>query len=73
MQDLAAKLSARVRSESERNEDRVAACYERLFGRRVSPGELRIALEFLGKGDSDARWKLLCHTLLASPELLFTP
>ena len=54
-------------------EDHVINLYGVLFGRTPTDDELSLAIKFVETGDetSPSPWQQLCHTLLASNELLY--
>ncbi|QDV12805.1 Planctomycete cytochrome C [Rosistilla oblonga] len=71
IQDRAAAF-AKLSVDIEDRATRVAAMYQRAFGRPPSHEERQAATEFLGDAASDAgTWDQLAHVLLASNEFVF--
>jgi hypothetical protein len=66
-------LAAGVLFDSDKDEDRVADLYERLFARRPDRAELKLALEYVRKPDAPGmtRWEQYAQMLLASNEMLY--
>ena len=63
-------MARRLATECPGSVARVERAYLLLFGRRPNPGEIRVALEYVGSGEESA-WQRYCQALMGSNEFLF--
>ena len=63
-------MARRLAKESQDSTERVARAYSLLFGRQPTPGEIRVALEYVGSG-AESAWQQYCQALMGSNEFLF--
>ena len=61
-------LAKRVTAATESTRARVNQLFELCFARPPDRNELKIAVDYLGKSDSDRRWALYCQALLCTAE-----
>jgi hypothetical protein len=63
-------MARRLANECPDSPERVARAYSLLFGRQPTPGEIRLALEYVGSG-AESAWQQYCQALMGSNEFLF--
>jgi hypothetical protein len=70
--ERAKKLAAQAASPRRGSaREAISWLYQRLFAREPAPGELDLALAFLGDSPDQTRWARYCHALLCSNELMY--
>jgi hypothetical protein len=63
-------MARRLSMECPESVARVERAYLLLFGRQPNPGEIRLALEYVGSGEESV-WQRYCQALMGSNEFLF--